>query len=621
MSYKLQAAIGVAVAGFVNASVATDDVYRLDDVVVTASRTAQTVDQALAPVTVITREEIERSQASSVVELLNKTPGMQMATSGGPGSSASVFLRGTKTGQTLVLLDGQKINSTSMNVAPLQYIDPDMIERIEVVRGPKSSLYGADAMGGVIQIFTRQGYGKPRLRLKAGIGTHGTGEYNANYSGEHNGYRFNLGANFYETQGYDHTDSKIGRDGDDDGYRNKSISGSVSKQFESGLDAGVSVYHTEGKAEYDHNHNGWGDLETKPYNDFSVTSLNSHLMIPVNEVWSTRLEAGYIKEDAFRREEGRGEDKLASFAKGRRYSASWQNDVEWQESQLLTAGLDYSYETIDTGTKYPEDNRYNYGVFAQQLSSFESSDLQIGLRHDKNETYGNKTTGNIAWGFDLPYNLRLIPSYGTAFRAPTFSDLYFPGSGNPNLKPEKSENFEVELKGKFKTISWSASIFRNNIDDMFLYVSKPTDDNEFAGHMENVEKARITGFEFAASTRIEGWDVNANITLLDPENRTKNKVLERRAKQLINLDADRRFGKFNVGGTIRGQGRTYNDVNNNQELAGFMTVDLRGGYQISSELKTEFKLTNLLDKQYTTTLGYKSEPFNGMLSLIWTPEL
>ena len=177
--------------------------------VVTAARTAQTVDQALAPVTVITRNDIELSQATSVTELLSRTPGMQITTQGGAGSIASVYLRGTKTAQTLILVDGVKINSTISNTAPLQYLDPDMIERIEIVRGPKSSLYGTDAMGGVIQIFTRQGQGRPQLQLKAGAGNRGTGEYGLNYSGEIEGTRVNFGAKLYETRGYDHTDSQI----------------------------------------------------------------------------------------------------------------------------------------------------------------------------------------------------------------------------------------------------------------------------------------------------------------------------------------------------------------------------------------------------------------------------
>ena len=612
MSYKLQAAIAVAVAGLSNASVAADDVYRLDDVVVTASRTAQTVDQALAPVTVITRDEIERSQASSVVELLNRTPGMQISTAGGPGSQASIFLRGTRTAQTLVLIDGHKLNSTNGNEAPLQYLDPDQIERIEIVRGSRSSLYGADAIGGVIQIFTRQGSADPKLRLKAGVGSRNTGEYGLNFSGESEGVRFNAGANFYETTGFDYTDSKDGLDGDKDGYRNKSIFSSLSKTFENNIDAGVRFSHSEGKNEYDHN--GWGDEETKPYSDFSLTNVSSYISVPVNDDWSTKLDLGYGREKISHKEEGKGNTRETRYANSKRYSASWQNDVSLNDSQLLTAGLDYSNEEIDTGTEYTEDSRYNFGVFAQHLSTFERSDLQIGLRHDKNQRYGENTTGNIAWGFDLPHNLRLTPSYGTAFRAPTFMELYG-GWGNPDLKAETSRNAEIELQGKLQSASWAVSVFQNDMDDMIVASD---------GSNHNVDKARIRGLELSAIAEIAGWFVRSNLTFLDPENKSganKGKQLHRRATQLFNLDVDREFGKWSVGGTFRAQNESWNDPANKEKVAGFGTLDLRAGYQVTPELKAETKVVNVMDREYTRTKGYSEEPRGVFLTFIWSPKL
>ena len=618
MSYEIRLAVALAVAS-TTAVVQAGDVYEMDQVVVTASRTAQTVDQALAPVTVITRDEIERSQATSVTELLNKTPGMQIATSGGAGSLASVYLRGTKSAQTLVLVDGHKINSTSSNMAPLEYLDPDQIERIEIVRGPRSSLYGADAMGGVIQIFTRKGNGKPKLQVKAGIGTQGTGEYGLNYSGEVGGTRFNFGAKLYETQGYDHTNSTLGKDGDDDGYRNKSVSGSVSRIFNNDVELGASFSHSQGKAEYDHN-SMWGNPETKPFNEFKISTVSSFIKLPVNDIWSTKLDVGYVQDDVNRMEEGSQTTVRSSYAESRRFSTSWQNDIFWRDDQLLTTGLDYSQDKIDTGTAYDEDSRYNVGVFAQHISTFEQSELQVGLRHDKNQSYGENTTGNIAWGFDLPYSMRLIPSYGTAFRAPTFTDLYYPESENPDLKAEKSKNFEIELKGSNYDVNWSINIFQNDIEDMLAWQNIPDPNNPYRGRMENVDEARIRGLELSMNTARAGWNFAGSLTFLDPENRTTGKILERRAKQLLTLDADKKIGPFNLGGTVRGQGRSYDDAANNTEVSGFMTFDLRAGYAITPEVKAELKLINLLDKQYATTRGYKSEPLSGLFTMIWTPD-
>ena len=598
------------------ANVHADDVYEMDNVVVTASRTAQTIDETLAPVTVISRKDIEQSQASSVPELLKRVPGMQVATSGGAGSTVSIYLRGTKTAQTLVLLDGHRIDSATSGSASLQVLDPDMIERIEVVRGPRSSLYGADAVGGVIQIFTRKGHSDPQLTLKAGAGSRGTNEYGINYGGKVNDTRFNIGGKFFETEGYDNTSSKTNYSDDDDAYRNKSFSASISHTFSNDVEAGVNLLHSEGKNEYD------SSFYTRPYDEFRLSTINAFVSLPVNDVWTTRFNTGYSDElgENFQRMLD-GTHKKNGSIKSMRNTASWLNDIAWADNQLLTAGIDYTNDRIERKpTNYSVDSRYNKAVFVQNQSSFDNSDLQIGLRRDKNEAFGYKTTGNISWGVNLSDDYRLITSYGTAFRAPTMMDLYYPGSESPDLKPEKSKNAEVELRGKLGEVSqWSVAVFQNDMDDMLLWdgtVSK----------VNNIEKARIRGIEASFSTVVAAWDITASASYLDPKNlsddeKTKDKVLQRRARQLFNLDADRSFGRFSVGGTLRGQGKSYDDPENEDRLSGFVTVDLRTAYQFTSAVKGELKLVNLMDKEYQTAMGYEGEPRGVFVSMTWTPEI
>ena len=338
----------------------------------------------------------------------------------------------------------------------------------------------------------------------------------------------------------------------------------------------------------------------------------------MNEIWDTRLDAGYAMDDTYQMEESATDTYQAGFYKSRRVSVSWQNDIVWLENQLLTTGLDFTNDEIETGTVYAENTRYNVGIFAQNLAGFAWSELQAGIRFDKNESYGENVTGNIAWAIDLPYNMRLTPSYGTAFRAPTFTDLYWPGSENPDLKAEKAENFEVELRGRHAGVNWSVNLYENRMNDMLAWYA-PDQDNPYAGRMENIDKARIRGLELVMNTQVMDWQLVGSLTFLDPKNSKTGKVLECRARQLLTFDADRRFGKFNLGGTVRGQGRSYHDPANTMDVPGFVTVDLRAGYAIAPELKAELKLVNLMDKQYTATRGYRSEPFSGMLTLIWTP--
>ncbi|WP_263322369.1 TonB-dependent receptor [Endozoicomonas sp. Mp262] len=616
--HTLAIAIAFASAGLATTTKA-EDAYLLDKVVVTASRTAQTVDETLAPVTVITRKEIERSQAASIPELLNKTPGLQVASNGGTGSLAGIYLRGTKTAQTLVIVDGQKINSSSTGSSPLQYMSPEQIERIEIVRGPRSSLYGADAIGGVIQIFTRQGKGKPSFTAKLGGGSRNTGEYGLNLNGEYNDTRYNIGANLYETSGYDHTLTTKNGDDDKDAYRNQSIYGSLSHRFSNNVETGVNFSHSEGKSEYDNNYDNF-TYTTQPYNIFRISNLHTYIAVPINSLWDTRLDIGYGEEhtQARKKDIASGISSDDYYTTTKRYSASWKNDISWHDSQLLTTGIDYSDEQYEGSTAYGENSRHNTAFFIQNLSYFDNSELKFGLRNDKNEAYGNKTTGNASFGYDLPADMRFITSYGTAFRAPTLGDLYYPGFSNPDLKPETSENIEFELRGKLRNGYWAMSLFQNNMKDMI------SSSEETGYRPMNVDKARIRGFELSTGTMIYDWDINASLSLLDPENRsTKShgKVLVSRAKQLFTLNIDRQFDRLGVGASFRAQGKSYADATNTQKVAGFGTVDLRASIKLTNELKANLKLVNLLDKEYQAVKGYRGEPRGIYASLTWTPEL
>ncbi|UYM14618.1 TonB-dependent receptor domain-containing protein [Endozoicomonas euniceicola] len=636
MSYKLQAAIGVAIAGFVNASIAADDVYRLDDVVVTASRTAQTVDQALAPVTVITREEIERSQASSVPELLARTPGVQIKAYGGPGSVTSAFVRGTASAQTQVLVDGQRVNSLTTGTPELQFFDPDQIERIEIVRGAGASLYGADAVGGIIQIFTRQGQGKPHVSLRAGVGNMGTHEFGVNAGGQSGATRFNVGAKLYETGGYDFTNDDYsankGANLDDDGYRNKSFSASLSREFDNGAEAGVSLSHAQGKVEYDAALYQGTPSPYGAYSLFNNTSLAAYYSLPVSEQWFSRVDIGYTRNKSKERAENVPDTVTfkPSFIETRRVSLLWQNDLEWHDSQLLTLGLDYYNDFVDKTDKFvnpetgkKEDSRYNAAVFVQNQSRFERSDLQLSVRHDKNEAYGRNTTGKVAYGYDLPKAMRLVASYGTAFRAPTFNDLYYPdtgyGVGNPDIKPEKSANAELTLKGNHSIGRWEVSVFQNDIDDLINWAPVKPDSRKTTP--SNIDKARIRGFEASLNTQLVGWNIRTSLTLLDPKDTKTDKVLVRRAKQNLVVDADYQWNKWSFGATAKAQGHSYNDTANKDRAPGFATFDIRTAWQASKEVKLEAKLTNLLDKEYYEVKGYRKEPRAGLVSVIWSPEI
>lgn len=612
--------ISVAVALATMAGVTyAEPIHRTDQVVVTAARRAQSVDETLAPVTIINREEIERSQAMTVVEILNQSaPGVQISSSGGPGANSGIYLRGTKTAQTLILMDGQRINTASSGSAPLEYIDPDIIERIEVVRGPRSTLYGADAVGGVINIITRQGAGTPSLTLKAGGGSRKTGEYSVNLNGESDGTRYNVGARLLETQGYDRTLDKTSAtdtNSDDDTFRNKTASASLSRRFASGVEAGMNLVYFTGKSEYDNIYNS----TALPESHFEETIANVYLSKTINDVWDTKVEAGLVddsRKDVDGNETNHINNKLLSI--------SWLNDVVWTDNQLLTAGVDFTNEAVDSNTIYTINKRSNTALYAQNLTTLTSGDLQLNGRYDHSDAFGGHLTGGVSWGFDLPANLRLIATYSSAFRAPTFTDMYLQSSfsaPNPDLKPEFSRYAELELRGIIgEQTNWSINVYQNDMDDMLNTVQNTSG----KWHTVNIDRARIRGVEFEIYTQLAGIDLNTNLSFVDPENRSgidAGKKLHYRAQQLFALNVDKNVGCWSLGGTFRAQGKTWTDPGNTVQIPGYGTVDLRGSFNLTNALKTQLKATNLFDKHYQPVVGYRGEPRGIFATVIWSPEL
>lgn len=587
-----------------------NDTYQFDEVIVTASRTAQTVDQTLAPVSVITRQDIERSQATSVTELLAKQPGVQMSTNGGPGASASLQIRGTSSSQALVLVDGQRIGSATLGTASIQYFDPEQIERIEIVRGPRASLYGADAIGGVLNIITRKGAGAPKATLKTGYGSRNTRTASANVGGSTETTRYNVGINRFITDGYDRTTGRDGLSADDDSYYNTTASVKIDHEFSSQLSGGISFYNSEGTSEYD------SGSAYAPRHSFNEQAFSGYAKYKFTESWQSKLTLSHtIDDDDVTR------SSWLSTNKTTRNLVNWQNDLVLNDQTLLTAGIDYYEDKYNGTSNLEKDSRDNKAAFIQTQTNFDSSDLQVALRRDNNEEYGNNTTGNIAWGYNLPADMRLIASYGTAFRAPSFNELYYSGFGNPDLKPEESENYELELRGKLSSGFWAVSVFENQIDNLISYQREKID-----GRAVSIEKAVIKGVEISAGYRLAEWQFKGALTLLDPKEIRKNehdRILARRSRQTLSFDIDRQFGNFNIGANVLERSKTHEYLYGGGEAKnnGFVTLGLNGSWQVSKDVKLGLRMENLLDKEYQTAYGYNEEPRGVFANITWTPAL
>lgn len=606
-------ALAMAAAGLLVPALpgaAASGTVTLPPIIVTAGRVAQTAEETLASVTVITRRDIERRQTLSVPDLLRGVPGISLSNNGGPGKSTSVFLRGTNSDHVLVLIDGVKVGSATLGSTAFEHIPVEQIERIEVVRGPRSSLYGSEAIGGVIQIFTRKGGGVLKPSFSLGAGSYHTYKGSATVSGGGAESWFNVSLSGVDTRGFNACNGEpnvagcFTREPDQDGYRNLSGNLRAGHRFDSGAEVDLHWLRTEGDTEFD------GAFENESETVQQILSAGLRLM--PTDIWTLSLKAGRSRDES----DNFKDDAFSSRFDTERDTLSWQNDLTPAPEHLLTLGVDYQDDRVSGSTSYTVAERDNVGLFGQYLGRFGMHELQASLRGDDNEQFGGQITGSLAWGYDFGGGLRITASYGTAFKAPTFNELYFPGFGNPNLSPEESSSIEAGIGDTTAPGSWSVHLYQTDIDDLIAF-----DADIFAP--ANIDSARIRGLEAILDARLGQWDLSGNLTLLDPINKgdgpNRGKRLPRRAKQSLRLDLDRSFGRYSLGATLLGVGRRYDDIANDRELDGYITLDLRGEYRLAQAWRVQARIVNLFDEEYETAAFYNQPGRSFFVTLRYQP--
>ncbi|MSQ19944.1 MAG: TonB-dependent vitamin B12 receptor [Betaproteobacteria bacterium] len=571
----------------------------LPPVVVTATRTAQTVDETLASVTVITRADIERKQARSVEEILGGIEGISIANTGGRGKQTSLFMRGASSTQVLVLIDGIKAGSPTTGQMAFQDLPVELIDRIEIVRGPRSSLYGSEAIGGVIQIFTKKGGGALTPSFSLGGGSLRTGQATAGLSGGGDRGWFNIGVSGFSTRGFDACRGRSSpfagcgtEEPDRDGYRN--IAGTLRGgfRFNERIEAEVHGMHAEGRNKYD----GF-------FNESHVAQqvFGTRVRITPINPWQLNFSAGRRTDNSDNFKDGAFKSRFNT----QRDTLALQSDLTVEKRQLLTLGIDHQQDRVTESTDaFSVRSRENRGLFAQYQIGVGQFDLQGSARHDDNEQFGSYNTGALAWGYAVTSGLRMVASHGTAFKAPTFNDLYFNDgffTGNPNLRPERSRTTEAGLRGTPAWGRWSLNAFQTEIRDLIITTPSFTT-------AQNLDEARIQGAEFALVTRVGAWEFATQVTALRPENATpganEGKILPRRSQRSARIDIDRRFGAHRIGLSVFGDAKRFDDAANTTELGGYALLDLRWEYAFAKDWRLQARGANLLDKRYETTAFY-----------------
>lgn len=584
--------------------VLAEDATTLDEIIVTADRKARTADDTLAPVSIITRADIEKYQATSLPDVLRRLPGISLSNSGGAGKATSVFIRGSNSSHVLVLVDGIKVGSATTGSVAFEDLPLDQVERIDVVRGPRSSLYGSEAIGGVIQIFTRKGGKGFQPEISASVGSNSTQKANVNLAGGNGTTWYNLNAGTEQTDGFNATANN--KEPDADGYARDSMALRAGHRFANGTDVDISLLQAQGDSDYD------GTFVNQ--REFVQQAVSAKVRHTLNDATAVTAQVGQSKDESDNFKDGTFKSRFNTT----RATASVQADVQVTSDATMTVGVDQQRDKVDGSTTYTVSSRDNTGVFANYQQQLGATHFDVSARQDDNEQFGSHTTGGVAVGRDLSNGMRVTAAYGTAFKAPTFNNLYFPGSGDASLQPETSQNVELGVSGKAASdkVRWSANAFSNEIDNLISY-PPPT----YA--VSQTDKARIQGVELEAGTQFAGWDVNANITVQKPENRSgadAGKNLIYRPEQLVNVDLDRDLGKFRVGASVHGESKRYTNTANTQKLSGYGTVDLRADYQLSKDWTVGAKIGNVLNKDYQTNSGYNQDGINGLVTLKFAPK-
>ncbi|WP_019558199.1 TonB-dependent receptor domain-containing protein [Thioalkalivibrio sp. ALE12] len=557
----------------------TNDAQTLETVQVTASRVAQTVDETLASVTIIDREEIERLQPQQFTDLLEGRAGIETSQNSAFGKTTSVYTRGTSSDHTLLLIDGVRMGSATSGGASWQFLPPEEIERVEIVRGPRTSIYGSDAIGGVVQTFTREGRkGSPKVNAFVGGGSFNTREAGVGVAGGTESTNYSFSLSHFATDGINVQDD-VGDD-DRDGYDNTSLATKVSHRLDNGVEFFGNILYSEGTSEFD---------GTEDETDFRHAALRAGLRVPVTPLWDTELSVSHSRDENDNFSDG----VFSSRFDTKRNGVDWRNDLEITDRVYLIAGIDAYEDRVDSTNDYVEDSRYNVGAYSVVQVGLGRHDLEGSLRYDDNEQFGDKVTGQVAWGMQATNIIRLRASYGTAFNAPTFNQLYWPGAGDPELQAEESETSEIGLRANFDQGYLDASIFQSRVDKMIA-----------GWPPENVDEARISGLELEGGYERYDWISRASLTLLNAEDRETGNELQRRSPVTARVDIDRKFQRFSLGGSVIAKSRSYNDANNDERLSGYGLLNLRASYQIHPEWQLQASVQNVFDKDYETALGY-----------------
>jgi vitamin B12 transporter len=573
---------------------------RLPEVVITAARMAQTVDASLADVSVITRAQISASGAPDLIDLLRREAGIDVARTGGPGQQTSVFIRGTNSNQVLVLVDGVRVASANTGAFAWEQLPLDAVQRIEIVRGPRAAQWGSDAIGGVIQIFTRKLDG-PHLAARAG--SHGDYAGSAGYGqwGARGGASVIVGAR--HLAGFPATNAQnFAYNPQPDGYSNQNLAAQGAWRLGTQTVSG-SVLRSDARVDFNQG-------SSRVIEQSAGVNLDGALGANLAQ----HASLGYDREDL-------NTPAYASLMLSRRQQASYQLAWTFASGQQLLGGVDWMHErgiSRDTGsnTDVYAQSRDNLGAYAGWYGQTGRWNWQLAARHDHNSVFGGATTGSAAAGYTLNDWARVEASFGQGFRSPSLSEQFSPGyfgyyAGNPDLRPERSHSSEVDLLlHPLAGVHMKLAAYRTRVSNLISFAGGST------YQAINIGRAKMEGLELTSTWAAGPWTTRFSGSFDDARDAVTGARLLRRPLRKGDLSLDRSFGsRFSAGLELYAASSSvdYGGV----RLGGYSLINAHFDCRLDRDLALRVFLENLADRNYSLAYGYTTPGRSGWVTLSW----
>ncbi|HMO47637.1 MAG TPA: TonB-dependent receptor [Rubrivivax sp.] len=571
---------------------------------VVGTRAPTALDRMVADVVVIERDRIRATSADSLEDLLRREGGIQLSRNGGPGQSSSVMIRGSAASNTLVLIDGVRIGSATLGQTDLAAISLAQVERIEILRGPGSSLYGADAIGGVVNIVTRRGDGAPYLSGNIAGGNHASGEAYAALSGSDQRFDYALSLSGETSNGVSAVlpGDLIGAfNPDDDGFARYGLSLAGGYSWLKGQRVGLSYSASKLRSQID-------SIECAPPNFVCDASLDFRSRLTtqlttldyqgtLSSEWAALLRASYQTDQL-----ESGANLVSRFDTTRRQftaQTTWTPSAQHQ----LVAAVDLLTESIHS-SDYQAPERDNTGLIVGYTGRFGAQKLQADLRWDHNSVYDNQTTGKLGWGTDLTENWSVRAVAGTAFRAPTFNDLYFPGFGVVTLRPERSRSIEAGLNYQAAMTSVSATAYYNKVSDLIGF--QPDLSQCPAGTMfgcaGNTARALLQGITLQGLQQWGNFQFTLALDWLNAKDRDTDQTLNRRAANQQTFAVDWNEGPWQLGGTVV---RVSQRPDAGVLLPAYALLNLNARWRFERFWQIEARLQNATGRDYQPARDYQ----------------